>query len=568
MQRLVLRARSSCALCGSRLPPRTEAWQDEADGTVTCLTCELMERSDEAPPVAPSTVRDLVAATPTPSFVPAAAPAEVPPSVPAAAVTPEPVPADVARFDPPDPAVAGGADDPTAADEGDADLDIDAPPAWAEDPDEPPRGPGPGGGIDPSAAAPASAPGDADGADSPAVEHAAVLEPVDAAAPTPVDGTPPEVVPVATTRPVGRRTTVADAAGTLPTERPVARRPLPVADRPVPPPAPTPRRRRDDEGRRETPTPRRRRTDRLAPEAAPPIPERLTGTPDPAGPAPEGLVHPRTPEAEAMPSVPMHHAGPTGTDLPDGPPVADPRRREAVTSLVGRLRPVHGALDDLAERTDRVFDRILDAPAAPPSIDPSLALPLHRGDMGEGRVGQTLEAARIQGLEVLHGVSVVPGAPEPVDHLVVAVNGVWVVRAVPVLTGRLERRDLGDWFNADPRLFVADEDRSVLVAGVRAQVEATTALLADNSFADIPVRGVICFGSIQPGWVHEPFVLDGVSITWRSRLVEPMLDPVLVDVRSRTAVVHSLAASVTGSPAAATSAGGAPAGDGTHQAAG
>ena len=61
---------------------------------------------------------------------------------------------------------------------------------------------------------------------------------------------------------------------------------------------------------------------------------------------------------------------------------------------------------------------------------------LDRGDMGEGRVGQTLEAARIHGLEVLHGFDVASGV-QPIDHLVIAVNGLWVIRAQDVLTGRL-----------------------------------------------------------------------------------------------------------------------------------
>lgn len=232
------------------------------------------------------------------------------------------------------------------------------------------------------------------------------------------------------------------------------------------------------------------------------------------------------------------------------------RARAVCSSCNSKLPPRTEAWWDDEERrvtcvTCERYRRLPTDPGPPPvavpppplELDPSLARPLDRGDMGEGRVGQTLEESRIQGLEVLHGLQFSPAA-SPVDHLVVAVNGVWVVHAVPALEGRLERRDLGDWFDADPRLHIADEDRSALVTVVRGQVEAVTAVLAGSSFSDIPIRGVLCFGSVQPGWVSEPFVIDRISVTWRGRLVEPMLDPVLVDLRSRTALLHALAAAV------------------------
>lgn len=157
---------------------------------------------------------------------------------------------------------------------------------------------------------------------------------------------------------------------------------------------------------------------------------------------------------------------------------------------------------------------------------------LDRGDMGEGRVGQTIEAARIHGLEVLHGFDVASGV-HPIDHLVIAVNGIWVVRAQDVLTGRLERRDLGDWFSADPRLFVKDEDATHLIDETRRQVDALRARLGPTSFGDVTVRGVVCFGTAPAGWVSDPFDIANVKVTWRNLLVEPMLDPVTLDDDAR-----------------------------------
>lgn len=257
------------------------------------------------------------------------------------------------------------------------------------------------------------------------------------------------------------------------------------------------------------------------------------------GPVPPAVHH------DAPPLAPLVEAGEGDED--DG---AEARRTRSVTSLLGRLRPGGAAADaeTSAPPHEWPFERVL-ATGAGPVLDPEMTLPLDRGDAGEGRVGQTLEAARIHGLEVLHGLRIDPTI-EAIDHLVVSANGVWVIRAVPVLAGPLERRDVGDWFTADPRLHIDGEDRSSLVTTVRAQVEAVLAAMVRSSFSDVPVRGVLCFGSVQAGWVKDPFVIDGISVTWRRHVVEPLLEPVQFDVRARTALVHALAGSVSGEPCA------------------
>lgn len=184
------------------------------------------------------------------------------------------------------------------------------------------------------------------------------------------------------------------------------------------------------------------------------------------------------------------------------------------------------------------FDQLMDqSPDHQPDV--SYVAEIDRGDPGEGRVGQTIEAARIHGLEVLHQ----PTMPvvEPIDHLAICANGIWVLKAVAALAGRLERRDGGDWLTADPRLHIGGDDRSHLVAVVRQQVEAVSAVASDAGFSDIPVRGVLCFGSVNPAWVTEPFVIDGISVTWRARLVEPLLGPALIDTRTRASLLQTLA---------------------------
>lgn len=162
---------------------------------------------------------------------------------------------------------------------------------------------------------------------------------------------------------------------------------------------------------------------------------------------------------------------------------------------------------------------------------------LDRGDMGEGRIGQMLEAARIHGIEVLHGLRM-GSAQVVVDHLVIAANGVWVVHAVPALDGKLERRDLGDWFTSDQRLYISDLDRSDLLTASQRQTSEVASLLQTSEFEAVVVRGVLCFETVQPGWVTAPFVLDGTTVTWRRHLVEPMLTPVILGTEIRQSLTR------------------------------
>lgn len=173
-------------------------------------------------------------------------------------------------------------------------------------------------------------------------------------------------------------------------------------------------------------------------------------------------------------------------------------------------------------------------------VEADAVVVLDRGDMGEGRIGQTLEAARIHGIEVLHGLRLGP-ITEVVDHLVIATNGVWVVNAVPALEGKLERRDVGDWFTADQRLFVADKDRSDLILESQNRTARVSAVVQASPFPDVVVRGVLCFESVQPGWVTAPFVLGGIAVTWRRQLVEPMLTPVVLTPATRVALTRYFA---------------------------
>ncbi len=538
MQLVPLRARAICNVCDSKLPPRTEAWWDEATRQATCLTCELLlraERGETAPPPAP-------APAPPP---PAAAPPALqrrppvldvpPPPVPAAPPAPKPLPRTapavhhstpqlprLVEVTAPRPAQPGPATPPAPA--------LPPAPAARAVPASEPARPAPAAEPAPPAPAAPSTP--------PAAGAAAPSEPPLARTRGRVPGRP-------------RRSAPAVGPSGLPPRAIPPVPPLPPRDTgPVPP----------VDGRPDPPEP-----------AAP----RLTEVPEPAAArVPEPADRPEEP-AQITDSVeplqvvePVDSVEPVEVDetveadgADEAGPTAEPAPLPEQASLHHDLDPsatVH--VVDVADGGDGgdLFapapiavpvpngDRPVDL-LAPPRPAPGASTHLvpaellDRGDMGEGRVGQTLEGGRVHGLEVVHGLRLEPHL-HPIGHLVVAVNGLWVVDAVEVLTGKLERRDEGDWFTADPRLHIGGADHTELVASVREKVEAVNRLLARTDFTDVPVRGVLCFGSVQPGWITEPFVLDGVAVTWRRKLVEPMLDPVLIDQNSRSALLNLLVA--------------------------
>lgn len=175
--------------------------------------------------------------------------------------------------------------------------------------------------------------------------------------------------------------------------------------------------------------------------------------------------------------------------------------------------------------------------------DPTSTKVWAQGAVGEERIGAFLEQARPQGIEVLHDRRV-PGSRANIDHLVVAPSGIWVVDPKRYLSGRLERRDVGGWRRTDLRLFVGNRDKTKLVDAMNRQVQLVRGVLARSPHADVAVHGVLCFVDTEIGFFTKPFTIDGVLVTWRKRLLAPMLEvggaPEL-DEATRASVVRHLA---------------------------
>jgi hypothetical protein len=128
-----------------------------------------------------------------------------------------------------------------------------------------------------------------------------------------------------------------------------------------------------------------------------------------------------------------------------------------------------------------------------------------------------------------------------VDHLVVAPNGIWVVATAPEPIGRVERRDQGDWFTPDPRLYVAGVDASPLLEQAVASFRAVDEAVAGGPLANVARFGVLCFVDAAPAWFAQPFTLADITVTWRRHLLEPMLGATVYGPPTRLELARFLA---------------------------
>ena len=117
----------------------------------------------------------------------------------------------------------------------------------------------------------------------------------------------------------------------------------------------------------------------------------------------------------------------------------------------------------------------------------------------------------------------IPGTRGNIDHVVVAMSGVWVIEAKEC-EGRVERRDVGGWFKIDERLYVAGRDRTHLVDGLDRRVNAVEKVLEKEGLDRVPVYASLCFVNSEWGWFAKPFNLNGVWIAWADKLTELMLE--------------------------------------------
>jgi Nuclease-related domain len=164
---------------------------------------------------------------------------------------------------------------------------------------------------------------------------------------------------------------------------------------------------------------------------------------------------------------------------------------------IKRERPVLG----------RVAAALTPKPQVGPESQPTKAWKI--GAEGERRVADVLEG--VPGIVVLHD-RLVPASRANIDHIVVGGSGVYVIDAKKY-SGKIEARDVGGLFRTDLRLYVNDRDRTKLVDAVLQQVAVVRTALGEE-FAEVPVRGVLCFVGCDWGVIMRTKQVKGVTALW------------------------------------------------------
>lgn len=138
------------------------------------------------------------------------------------------------------------------------------------------------------------------------------------------------------------------------------------------------------------------------------------------------------------------------------------------------------------------------------------------GAEGERRVAEVLAAA--VGVEAMHDLRMPGTSSANIDHIAVGPAGIYVIDAKKY-SGGIEERNVGSVFRPDWRLYVNGRDRTKLADGVLGQLDAVRKVLGD-SFAAVPVRGVLCFIGCEWGWIMKPKIVNGVTALWPLKLSE------------------------------------------------
>jgi hypothetical protein len=144
------------------------------------------------------------------------------------------------------------------------------------------------------------------------------------------------------------------------------------------------------------------------------------------------------------------------------------------------------------------------------------------GARGEELLGKRLDGLAGHGVRVLHDRRVLRTKAN-IDHIAVSAAGVFVIDAKRY-KGRPQRRVEGGLFRPRvEKLMVGTRDQTKLVDGVQKQVDLVSAALEAAGFADMPVRGVLCF--VEADWplFGRSFAIDDVCVVWPKKLAEQLV---------------------------------------------
>jgi len=149
--------------------------------------------------------------------------------------------------------------------------------------------------------------------------------------------------------------------------------------------------------------------------------------------------------------------------------------------------------------------------------DPSVRA-WEKGGAGESRLAAFIKRELGDTVIALHD-RIIPGTRAAnIDHLFVASNGVWVVDAKSY-KGKVEKRDVGPLWRQDIEFFVGGRNRTKLVDGLALQLKAVRAALEpDPAYAELTIRGVLCFVDSEWGLFARPFEVRDVTVLYPGAL--------------------------------------------------
>ena len=172
--------------------------------------------------------------------------------------------------------------------------------------------------------------------------------------------------------------------------------------------------------------------------------------------------------------------------------------------------------------------------------DPHSTVAWGRGAIGEQQLGARLTALAHERLVILHDRRL-PGSRANLDHLAIAASGVYVIDSKRY-SGRVEKRNHGNIFRADHRLYVGKRDCTKLVHGAENQAQAVREALSPRGHADVPVRPVVCFIDSDWGIFASPLMFGTVVVTWPKSLYAILNSDGDTDTASIQTVAHTIAA--------------------------
>lgn len=225
-------------------------------------------------------------------------------------------------------------------------------------------------------------------------------------------------------------------------------------------------------------------------------------------------------EVEAIGAAPLTTLGQAGASARR----ESNRRKERREQLTLKKHP----------RVGRLILRVTD--------EPQSSRAWGEGAGGEEALGMRLTALASERLVVLHDRRV-PGSRANIDHLAVTPTGVFVIDAKRY-GGRLEKRDLGNVFRSDVRLYVGRRDCAKLLRGAEDQAEVVRDALGPVGFVDVPVRPVLCFIGAEWGLFASSFKLGSVLVTYPKLLYRLLRKDAAVDTAAIQDAARALAAAL------------------------